>query len=93
MKKKGGSCVIDIEVNVDANEAEFFRGRAQDPVSTVSGAKQGEQTQTVRPKVSDTSALRDRTLWKRVRQSREAQVRQNPRSPSRWRRSQKRPGH
>ena len=26
-RKKGGSCVIDTEVNVDANEAELFSGR------------------------------------------------------------------
>ena len=43
--KKGGSYVIDREVNVDAREAELFSGLAQGPASTVWEAKQA-----VRPK-------------------------------------------
>ena len=50
MRMKDGSHVIDIEVDVDANKAELFRGRAQDPASTVSGTKTGEQTKTETPK-------------------------------------------
>ena len=41
--------MIDIEVTVDANDAELFSGRTQDPASTVSGAKQASRTKTVRP--------------------------------------------
>ena len=59
MRMKDGSHVIDIEVDFDANKAELFSGRAQDPASTVSGTKTGEQTKTETPKLGETNALRD----------------------------------
>ena len=43
--------MIDIEVTVDANDAELFSGRTQDPASTVSGAKQASRLRLLDPKV------------------------------------------
>ena len=79
MGKTGGPCVIDIEVNVDGNDAELFTRRA------------GEQTETVR---SSSQVRKVRFAIGPLEQGAAelAQVRQNTRSSSRWR-SPKRPGH